>query len=49
MLNLADLLNKLVSEHVDKLVQLISDTEKHISDVIFPISDRAGHILVIPG
>ncbi len=48
MLNLADLLNELVCEHVDKQVQLISDTEEHITDVILPISDRARHILVIP-
>ena len=47
MLNLTDLPNKLVREHVNELAQLLSNAQKHIPDVILPVRNRVSHATIL--
>ena len=47
VLNFSNLLDKFVRKHVNKIVQLVSDTEEHIADVVLPVSDSVRHVLVL--
>ena len=47
MLDLADLPDELVGEHVDELAQLLPDAQEHIPNVVLPIRYRAFHSAVL--
>ena len=47
MLNLADLPDELVGEHVDELAQLLSNAQEHIPNIVFPIRYRALHPTIL--
>ena len=47
MLDLADLPDELVGEHVDELAQLLSDAQEHIPNVVLPVRYRALHLAVL--
>ena len=47
VLNLADLPDELVGEHVDELAQLLSDAQEHIPNVVLPVRYRAFHPTVL--
>ena len=41
-----DLFDELMRKHINELAQLLADTQKHISYVILPISNRVCHLAV---
>ena len=47
VLYLADLTNELVRKHIYEVVQLVTNTQKHISNVVLPVSNRVFHVLVL--
>ena len=47
VLNLADLPDELVGEHVDELAELLPDAQKHIPNVVLPIRYRGLHPAVL--
>ena len=47
VLNLADLPDELVGEHVDELAELLPDAQEHIPNVVLPVRYRALHPAVL--
>ena len=47
MLDLADLPDELVGEHVDELAQLLPNAQEHIPNVVLPIRNCAFHSAVL--